>query len=117
VHGPEAAGAAAAASDVLFGGDPVGADEATLATIAGEVPSTTLDRGRLLAGIDPVDLLVEVGLASWRSDARRTVDQRGLAGNGHKIEPGSRVDAAALLHDRYVLVRKGKANYHLVVAG
>jgi tyrosyl-tRNA synthetase len=117
VHGADAAAAAAAASDVLFGGDPSDADDATLATVAAEVPTTRIGRERLLAGVDPVDLLVEVGLASSRGDARRTVDQRGLAVNGHKAEPGRPIGEGALLHGRYVLLRKGKANYHLVVAG
>ena len=43
---------------------------------------------RLTAGLDPVDLLVEVRLASSRGDARRTLDQRGIAVNGVKLEAG-----------------------------
>ena len=39
VHGPEAARAAAAATSVLFGGDPTQADRATLDTVAAEVPT------------------------------------------------------------------------------
>jgi tyrosyl-tRNA synthetase len=70
-----------------------------------------------VAGLDPVDLLVEVGLSSSRGDARRTLDQRGIAANGAKLEPGEVLTADGLLHGRYVLLRKGRANYHLVVAG
>ncbi|MPY93655.1 MAG: tyrosine--tRNA ligase [Acidimicrobiia bacterium] len=116
VHGEAEAGAAQAASDVLFGGDPTAADEATLAMVAGEVPRTDLPRHRFSAPLDPVDLLVEVGLASSRGDARRTIEQRGLAANNVKLEPGSKLGEEDLLHGRYLLLRKGRANYQVIVA-
>jgi tyrosyl-tRNA synthetase len=116
VHGEQAARASAAASQVLFGGDAVAADEATLTTIAGEVPSTTMSRQRILDGMDPVDLLVEVGLAASRGDARRTLEQRGIAVNNAKLDPGGTVGEPQLLHGRFMLLRKGRSNYHLVIA-
>jgi tyrosyl-tRNA synthetase len=117
VHGPELAAAAAAATAVLFGGDPTRADRSALETVAAEVPTTRVDRDRFVRGVDPVDLLVESGLASSRGDARRTVEQRGIAVNNAKLLPGAILTDAALLHGRYVLLRRGKANYHLVDAG
>ena len=55
--------------------------------------------------------------ASPRSqgDARRTVEQRGIAVNDAKLEPGANLSEPDLLHGRYLLLRRGKANYHLVV--
>ncbi|MGH9187507.1 MAG: tyrosine--tRNA ligase, partial [Acidimicrobiales bacterium] len=62
VHGAGAAAAAEAASAVLFGSDLDGVDPAVLAMVAEEVPTTTIDPERLIAGIDVVELLVETGL-------------------------------------------------------
>lgn len=116
VHGEEAAAAAAAASGVLFGGDATTADEATLATIAAEVPSTTVARGDFVTGVDPTELLVATGLERSKGAARRTVDQRGVAVNNTRLEPGVTLKTDALLHGRYLLLRRGKGTYHLVVA-
>ena len=117
VHGPEAAQAASAATSVLFGADPAAADRAALEAVAGEVPTTHMDRQRFSDGVDPVDVLVESGVATSRGDARRTIEQRGIAINNAKLEPGTSLSETDLLHGRYLLVRRGKANYHLVDVG
>jgi tyrosyl-tRNA synthetase len=111
VHGPEAAGAAAEAADVLFGGDPLRASPAALATLAGEVPSSSTTRSALS---DTVDLLAATGLASSKSDARRQLQQGGVRANGVVLRPDEGLDGVPLLHDRYLLLRKGKRSYHLV---
>jgi len=113
VHSPAAARDAEAASAVLFGGDPREASPESLAFVADEVPTTTIDRGRLVDGIDLIDLLVEVGLFKSKGEARRTIN--GVAVNSERVEEGRQVSAADLLHDRWVLLRKGKT-YHLVEA-
>lgn len=117
VHGPEAAAAAAEASAILFGGAPQTASAATLESIAGEVPSSTVGRERLVIGADPVDLAAEVGLAASKSDARRALQQGGLYLNNERLAVGRSVGESDLLHGRFLLLRKGKSSYHLVVAG
>ena len=47
----------------------------------------------------------------------RTIEQRGIAINNAKLEPGVSLSETDLLHGRYLLVRRGKANYHLVDVG
>jgi tyrosyl-tRNA synthetase len=111
VHGPEAAGAAAGAADVLFGGDPLAASPAALEALAGEVPSSSAPRASLA---DAVEVLTATGLASSRSDARRQLEQGGVRANGMLIAPGQGLDGVPLLHERYLLLRKGKRSYHLV---
>lgn len=118
LHGSEAADAAGAASEMLFGrGSVAEASAATLATLAEEVPTTTLGRDRLAEGPTVVDLAAEVGLASSKSEARTLAGQSGLSLNGVAVEPSRAVEAADLLHERYLVLRKGKRHYHLVVAG
>jgi tyrosyl-tRNA synthetase len=117
VHGDAATRAAAAATDLLFGGSPLEAGPDALATVAGEVPTAALAGDTdLETGIELAPLLVELGLASSRSEARRSIDQGAVAVNGQRAVAGATVGAADLLHGRYVLLRKGKKNYGLLVA-
>jgi len=111
VHGDEAARAAAEAADVLFGGDPLGASLPALQTLAGEVPASRLDRAALS---DTAEVLTTTGLASSKSDARRQLQQGAVRANGVPVGPDQGLEQVPLLHDRYLLLRKGKRSYHLV---
>jgi tyrosyl-tRNA synthetase len=117
VHGPEAAAAAAEATDVLFGGSPLTAGPEALAVVAAEVPTAPLPPAKDLAtGVEIEPLLVESTLASSKGDARRALEQGAVSVNGDRVGPGATVDAGAVLHGRYVLLRKGKRNYAVLVA-
>jgi tyrosyl-tRNA synthetase len=117
VHGPDAMAAAAEATDVLFGASPLAAGPEALAVVAEEVPTAPLPSAAELAvGVDVVPLLVESGLASSKGDARRSLEQGAVSVNGERVGPGAAVDAGAVLHGRYVLLRKGKRSYALLVA-
>jgi tyrosyl-tRNA synthetase len=111
VHGESAATAADEAADVLFGGDPAQASPAALEAVAREVPSSRMSRTHL---DDLVDVLVSTGLASSKSDARRTLDSAGYRVNGIAIDARSRLDNQDLLHDRYLLLQRGKKSHHLL---
>lgn len=113
VHGADAARDAEAASAILFGGDPREASAESLAFVADEVPTTTIERARLQEGVDLIALLVEAAVFTSKGEARRTLN--GVAVNSERVEEGRTVSAADLLHDRWVLLRKGKT-YHLVEA-
>jgi len=116
VHGEAAATAAAHATAVLFGGSPLDAPVEALEVVAAEVPTAPLPPdGELDAGADLVDLLVASGLASSKGDARRSIAQGAVSVNGRKAGPDEAVRAGELLHDRYVLLRKGKRHYALLV--
>jgi len=111
VHGPEASAAADEAALVLFGGDPTAASEAALAAVAREVPSSTLPPAALG---DLLGVLVGAGLATSNGDARRTLQQRGFRVNGVQIDDKAQLSDIARLHGRFLLLRKGKANHHLI---
>jgi tyrosyl-tRNA synthetase len=111
VHGSAAASAAAAAADVLFGGDPTSASAEVLAAVAREVPTTAVPAGAL---DDVVELLVRTGLARSKGDARRGLDQAAFRVNGRKFGPNDQLTASDRLHQRYLLLAKGRRTYHLV---
>lgn len=111
VHGDVAAGNAADAADLLFGGDPRGADAEALAFVAAEVPSSTRPLDSLH---DARQVLVETGLASSKSEARRLLDQRSVRANGEVIGAEDSLCEVSLLHERYLLLRRGRRTHHLV---
>jgi len=116
VHGTEAADKVIAASAALFGqGSLRELDEPTLIAATAELPNAVVAQG----GTGIVDLLVASGLSDSKSAARRTVSEGGAYVNNLKVSDAeSVVDAAELLHGRYLLVRRGKKNLAMVeVAG
>jgi tyrosyl-tRNA synthetase len=111
VHGAEATAAAEEASGILFGGTPAGASAQALEFLATEVPTTVFEPG------DLTHVLAGTPLASSVSDARRTISQGAVRVNGEQVSDGERaLTEADLLHGRWLLLRKGKRNYHLLDA-
>ena len=111
VHGSAAEQAAAEAAQVLFGGDPTAASAEALAVVAREVPSSEVTREQLG---DQIGVLVQTGLASSNGEARRTLTQKGFKANGKTLEETKSLLEVDLLHGRYMLLRKGKTNFHLL---
>ena len=110
VHGIDAARDAEAAAEILFGGDPTTASLEALLVVANEVPTTDVTREDL---DDSFGVLARAQVVASTSEARRTVDQKGLRVNGAVLEKDETLASKGFLHDRYVLVRKGKTGYHL----
>lgn len=111
VHGAAAEQAAAEAAQVLFGGDPTAASAEALAVVAREVPSSEVTREQLG---DQIAVLVQSGLAASNGEARRTLTQKGFKANGQTLEEAKSLLEVDLLHGRYILLRKGKTNFHLL---
>jgi len=111
VHGAAAEQAAAEAAQVLFGGDPTTASAEALAVVAREVPSSEVTREQLG---DQIAVLVQSGLAASNGEARRTLTQKGFKANGQTLEETKSLLEVDLLHGRYMLLRKGKTNFHLL---
>ena len=111
VHGAAAEQTAAEAAQVLFGGDPTTASAEALAVVAREVPSSEVTR-ELLG--DQIAVLVQTGLAASNGEARRTLTQKGFKANGQTLEEAKSLLEVDLLHGRYILLRKGKTNFHLL---
>jgi tyrosyl-tRNA synthetase len=73
-----------------------------------EIPSLTVDRSRLAAGISALDLFVEAGLAASKSEARRLVQQGGASINGRKLEEDSGILSLGDLAEGAMLLKAGK---------
>jgi tyrosyl-tRNA synthetase len=72
-------------------------------------------KDNLNAGIDVVSFLAETTIFPSKGEARKTVQGGGVSINRKKVETiDFKVDSSSLLHDKYILVQKGKKNYYLV---
>lgn len=116
VHGEQALADAERASQVLFGGTLEGLGARAIEDIFADVPSSELPKtafegaGKLL-----VDLLVEIGAVKSKSDARRLINSGGVyVNNVRATDPMGTVSLAQVIEGRFIVLRTGKKQYHLV---
>jgi tyrosyl-tRNA synthetase len=112
IHGGAAADEAAAASTGFTSATDT-LSEAQLAALTGEIPTTHTE----ISGRDVVDLLVESTLAASKGEARRLIAGGGIYVNDVALADPRALGADDLLHGRYVMLRKGKRQRHLLVKG
>ncbi len=88
--------------------------ETDLGQIQGVV-KVEVDKASLAEGIDIVSLLANTGIFPSKGEARKTIQAGGVSINRKKIESVELlVDSSFLLHQRYILIQKGKKNYFLI---
>ena len=114
IHGQEAAVAAAGASELLFGGGAGSVDAQSFVMLAAELPTAAVERSQLAAGIPAVELAALTTLVTSNSDARRGLDANEFAVNGKRLSLEDTVNERDLVHDRFLLVRRGKKRFELL---
>ncbi len=105
VHGAAATQAAIHASEALFGqGDLAALDAVTLAAALDELPGAGGGQGASIA-----QLLVDTGLVTSISEARRAIKQGGVYVNNAQVQADdAALEADDLLHGSYAVLRRGK---------
>jgi len=118
VHGADETGRAERASAALFGEEIAAVDEQTLLEVFDDAPSSVMSRAALTGGgTSLVEVLVSTGLAASKGEARRTIAQGGAyVNNRRERDEGRALGPGDLLHDRYVVLRRGRRDHHLVRA-
>jgi tyrosyl-tRNA synthetase len=115
VHGENEATRAAAAAQALYSEEIASLDEATLLEVCADAPATTLPRTDLDGGWPLVDALLTTGLAPSKGRARTTIGQGGAYVNNHRVtDTDARLGPDDLLFGRYLVLRRGPRDYHLV---
>jgi tyrosyl-tRNA synthetase len=109
IHGEDATRAVEHASQALFGrGDLAVLDAATLTAALQETAVAAVAPGEP-DGI--VDLLVATGLSASRGAARRTIAEGGVSVNNVRVADEEwRPSPGDFLHDRWLVLRRGKRN-------
>jgi tyrosyl-tRNA synthetase len=113
VHGDAAADAVVAASSALFGnGDLFGLDAETVAGATAELPQATVTADTLVT-----TALVESGLCSSASDARRAIQQGGVAINNVSVDTETDTVGDRTLAGGVSILRRGKKTLAALVIG
>ncbi|HHQ4681523.1 TPA: tyrosine--tRNA ligase [Aeromonas veronii] len=109
VHGKAALAAVQRISELLFSGDVARLGESDLAQLAQDgMPSNTVS-----GETDLVSLLVSCGLANSKRIARELLAAGAISLNG-VLKQDDQLSATDRLFGRYLLLRRGKKQYHLV---
>jgi tyrosyl-tRNA synthetase len=117
VHGDAEVAKCEEASAALFGEEIADLSEEMLLAVTDDAPSTAVARPELLDGLALVDLLERTGLVKSKKEARRTIEQGGAYVNNVRQTDDRRVFTPAdLLHDKYIVLRKGRKEVHIVKA-
>jgi tyrosyl-tRNA synthetase len=117
VHGEAEVAKCEEASAALFGEEIAGLSEEMLLAVTEDAPSTTFPKAELLDGLTLTDVLERTGLAKSRKEARRTVEEGGsYVNNVQQNDDGRTFAPEDLLHGRYLVVRKGKRQVHIIKA-
>ncbi len=115
VHGEAETARAEAAAGALFSEDVASLDEPTLLEVFADAPSSTMPAAVLDdAGVDVVDALAASGLVASKSAARTALVQGGAYVNNRRVGVDWRLTRADLVAGRYVVLRRGRRDHHLL---
>ena len=110
IHGKEAAEEAIKMSGALFNGDVAGLSEKEIVELLGSLQFPLEGEKNL------VDLLVAVGAAPSKTQARTFIEQNSVSINGEKAtDPNKIYGKADAKFGKYLIIRRGKKNYYLGV--
>ncbi len=117
VHSETDAAESVATSEALFNESIASLDLSTLEAVTADAPSTTVGKESLVGGLRVVELLSMTGVCASLGEARRAISQGGIYVNNRRVaSDDATIGVQDLLHDRYLLLRRGKRHPHVVVA-
>jgi len=107
------------ASEILFNNDTAEIlqqlNEEQLLQVMEGVPMVQFSRTTATEGMDVVSFLADTQIFQSKGEARKMVQGGGVSINKLKVENNEMiVNTCGLLHNKYLLVQKGKKNYFLV---
>ncbi len=118
VHGDYELRKAIQASQVLFGGEIADLSAQDVLDIFAEVPSSDVPKTSFEGtGLPIVDAVIASGFAPSKGAARRLIEGGGIYVNNRRVADASAViGLSSLIDGRYLVLRKGAREYHLVRA-
>lgn len=117
VHGEIELKNAIETTEKLFANQHAPAESLTVEELEGMEGIVKIDfaKRKIVAGIDIISFLAETKIFPSKGEARKTTQGGGVSINRKKIDNIQlAIDNSLLLHDRYILIQKGKKNYYLV---
>jgi len=120
VHGKDEYEKAIATTEKLFANQTAPAESLSEEDLHGldGVIKSAYARDKIKQGTDVVSFLAESGILASKGEARKMIQNGGISINRKKIDNLQLlVNESLLLHNKYLLVQKGKKNYYLVQVG
>ncbi len=117
VHGQEEYQKAVETTEKLFANQTKAAEEMSIEDLEGMdgVIRANLEPKKIAAGIDIISLLADTNITASKGEARKLVQGGGISLNRKKVEDVTlSINSSYLLHDKYLLLQKGKKYYFLV---
>ena len=117
VHGEAEYNKAIETTDKLFANQTASAESLTVEDLEGMegVQKMEFSKEKIFSGIDIVSFLAETNIFPSKGEARKMILGGGVSINRKKIEGIEfKIDNSLLLHNKYLLLQKGKKNYYLV---
>ncbi len=117
VHGNEEYEKAVETTQKLFANQQAPAESLSIEDLEGleGVVKSGLEKQKISAGIDVISFLAETKIFPSKGEARKLVQGGGVSINRKKIDTVQlTIDNSFLLHNKYILVQRGKKNYFLV---
>jgi len=117
VHGSEELQKAIGTTEKLFVNKTAPAESLSAEDLEGMDGIIKIDfaKDKIAAGIDVVSFLADTTIFPSKGEARKTVQGGGVSINRKKVENIQlTIEQGSLLHEKYILVQKGKKNYYLV---
>ena len=119
VHGKSELEKAIETTNKLFASQNASADSLSVQDLEGMEGVIKFDYPlqKINDTIDVVSFLAEVSIFPSKGEARKMIQGGGVSINRNKISDiSSKIDRSFLLHEKYILVQKGRRNYYLVKA-
>ncbi len=108
IHGLEAAEEALKMSGVLFSGEVNCLNEKEIEELLGSL------KVKVEENINLVDLLIKVGAATSKTQARTFIEQNSVLINGKKVtDPTHIYSINDAMYSKYLMIRRGKKNWYL----
>ena len=117
VHGEEEFNKAIETTEKLFANKNASAESLSIDDLENMEGVLKIDfsKDKILSGIEIVSFLAESGIFTSKGEARKMVQGGGISINRKKADSiEMNIDSSFLLHDKYILVQKGKKNYYLI---
>ena len=122
VHGEDNYNAAVEASSILFSNQAREAlmklDEKTLLDVFEGVPTFSIKKADLEAGIPLIELLAtNTAVFPSKGEARKMIQGNGVSINKEKVsDPNMSINNSQLIDGKYIIAQRGKKNYFLIIA-
>ena len=117
VHGEDEYNKAVETTGKLFADQHASAESLSAQDLEGMegVVKINFGKDKIEPGIDVVSFLAETNIFSSKGEARKMIQGGGVSINRKKVESIElKIESNLLLHNKYILVQKGKKNYFLI---